>query len=171
MSLPLPRPVGVESDDELLTLKMHREQYPGADGSNEQQIKNALSAQLPEGFELISVNIAGTKSSFQPCSATYVLSVRQECLDDKLKGRINELMASENLFVRRPIDKVKSKFKNIDVRCFLSSIELDRADIIVECGISGAGSIRVQEVLELLELDETKLDSPTSRTNVKWREV
>ena len=130
MSLPLPRPVGVVSDDELLILKINRRlslvardsKYEGQGTRDEAQIMDALSAQLPEGFELISVNIAGAKSSFQPCSATYVFSVRPECLDDKLKGRINELMASENLFVRRPIDKVKSKFKNIDVRCFLRSI-------------------------------------------------
>ena len=49
LSLPLPRPVGVDSDDELLTLKVHWELNPGAEQLKEQSIKDALSAQLPEG--------------------------------------------------------------------------------------------------------------------------
>ena len=177
MSLPLPRPVGVESDDELLTLRANKS--IGAQGHKSTgdiydlctYIQANLSEQLPGGFELISVNFADTKNSYQPRSATYIFSVRPEFLDDELKNRINDLMASESLFVRRPIDKTKSNFKDMDVKCFISSMELEGADIVVECGVSAAGSIRVQEVLELLELDETKLASPTKRTKVQWRDV
>lgn len=177
LSLPLPRSVGVESDDELLTLRVQKS--TGAQGQKGisdiddfcTSIQADLSEQLPEGCELISVSIAEAKTSFQPCSATYVFAVRQEYLDRKLKERIRNLMACESLVVRRAADKFKSKFKKVDVRGFLSSIELDRANIIVECGITSSGSIRVQEILELLELDETKLASPARRTNVRWTDV
>jgi hypothetical protein len=193
MSLPLPRPVGVESDDEFLTLKAYRDascvmsdakgypcvqddEYQDNEVHNTQYtarntIKENLSSQLPEGFELISVNFSETRASYQPRSVTYVFSVRPEFLDEQLKNRIDNLMASENLFIRRSADERKSNFKDMDVRQFLSSIELEGADIVVECEVTAAGSIRVQEVLELLELDETKLASPTKRTRVKWRDV
>jgi len=46
---------------------------------------------------------------------------------------------------------------------------LENRSIIVECNISSAGSIRVDEVLGLLELDEGKLASPVRRTNVQWQ--
>ena len=179
MSLPLPRPVGVESDDELLTMRANRRSSLVARDSmndirnttDEARIMDALSEQLPEGFELISVDFAEARAPYQPRSATYIFSVRPEFLDDELKNRINDLMASESLFVRRPIDKTKSNFKDMDVRCFISSMELEGADIVVECGVSETGSIRIQEVLELMELDMEKLASPIRRTCVQWRDV
>jgi len=193
MSLPLPRPVGVESDDELLTLKAYRDAlcvmsdakgYPdlqdGECQDNEirdtqyaihNTIKNILSEQLPEGFELISVNFAEARASYQPRSATYIFSVRPELLDEQLQNRIDDLMASENLFIRRQIDKRQLNFKDIDVRRFICSMELEGINIVVECEVTAAGSIRVQEILELLELDQAMLASPTRRTRVKWRDV
>jgi hypothetical protein len=39
---------------------------------------------------------------------------------------------------------------------------------MVECRISPAGSIRVDEIVGLLELDEGKLAGPIRRTDVQW---
>jgi radical SAM-linked protein len=174
MSLPLPRPVGVESDDELLCLRI----LNGTKDVNDlcSSIKDKLSAQLPEGCELLSVNTSQAGRSFQPCSATYVLAVLPEYLNEGLRARIERLLASESLNIQRRIDRKNSrlktknsKFKNVDVRIFLKSIKLDDRGIIVECNISSAGSIRIEEILRLLELDEGKLASPIRRTNVQWQ--
>jgi hypothetical protein len=137
--------------------------------NSESRIKAELSAQLPDGYELISVNTAQAGTSFQPRSATYVFTVLPEHLNEGLSTRIDRLSASESLNVRRQIKK-KAGFKNIDVRKFLKSIKLDNRDIIVECNISSAGSIRTEEILRLLELDEAKLASPIRRTNVQWQD-
>jgi len=176
LSLPLPRPVGVESDDELLCLQVSRDSCldPLTSGEpqvveNQLQIKTDLSGQLPEGCELLSVSIAEANTSFQPCSATYILAVRKEYLNEKLKATIKHLLASKSLSVRRQIGVKDSRFKNLDVRDFLKSIELVDRGIIVEYIISSAGSIRVEEVLELLELDTGKLAAPVKRTNVQWQ--
>ena len=125
---------------------------------------------------MLSVNVAEASASFQPCSATYVLTVREEYLNEQLKATIERLLASECLNVQRPVGKKKSSSKhrassskNIDVRGFLESIELDRGGIIVKCKISLAGSIRVDEILELLKLDAEKLALPIRRTSVKWQ--
>ncbi len=141
-------------------------------------VKATLSKQLPEGCELLSVNVAQPGTSFQPCSAMYVLAVRKEYLNEELKATIEHVLASESLNVRRRIDKKdsrletqNSKFKNVDVRVFLKSIELDGNSIIVKCKISSAGSIRVDEILKLLELDVEKLASPIRRTSVQWQQT
>jgi len=176
MSLLLPRPVGVESDDELLYLRLSGDPFTGPGAPDEQQarehesrIKAELSAQLPEGCELLSVSVAEKGRSFQPCSATYVLPVRTEYIDEKLKAAIARLLASENLNIQRRAGIKTSKVKNLDVRAFLKSIKLDNRGIIVECNISSAGSIRIDEILRLLELDENKLKSPVRRINVQWQ--
>jgi hypothetical protein len=131
---------------------------------------NVLSGQLPEGFELVSVNFAEARAPYQPRSATYIFSVRPEFLDEQLKDRVDNIIASETLFVRRTTDKAKKNFKDIDIRRFISSMEIEGGNIIVECGVTPAGSIRVQEAMELLELDEAMLASPIRRTNVQWRD-
>jgi hypothetical protein len=167
MSLPLPRPVGVESDDELLCLRILNGTKDASDLCN--IVKDKLSAQLPEGCELLSVSIAQTGKSFQPRSATYVLTVKAEYLNEDLRARIDRLLASESLNVRRQLDRKNSKFKNVDVRVFLKSIKMDGRSIIIRCNISPAGTIRIEEILRLLELDEGKLVLPIRRTNVQWQ--
>jgi hypothetical protein len=175
MSLPLPRPVGIESDDELLSLRVYkgiRAQEQNSTSDNDELcsfVKAELSAQLPEGCELLSVSIARTGKPFQPCSATYVLAVQPEHLNEGLRARIDHLLASESINVRRQTDKNISKIKNVDARDFLKSIKMDDRGIIVECSISTAGSIRIEEILSLLELDESKLALPIRRIDVQWQ--
>ncbi|MHC4541611.1 MAG: TIGR03936 family radical SAM-associated protein [Planctomycetota bacterium] len=174
LSLPLPRPVGVESDDELLCVRLERDPAAGdAPGETEadweSRIKDALDAQLPEGCELLSVSQARVGASFQPRSATYVVPVQPEYFNDELRATVERVLASESLPLRRPIDKNGLKFKNVDVRGFLKSIKTADGRIIAECEIRPDGSVRVDELLKLLGLDERMLASPVRRTNVQWQ--
>ena len=166
LSLPLPRPVGVESDEELLCLKVNRQSENADDLCS--SVMAELLAQLPEGLELLSVRIAQPGASYQPRSATYLFAMGPERLNDDLEAIIERVLASESLDVRRQTGPRGSRIKNINVRPFLTSIETDDHGIMVECSISGAGSIRVDEVLSLLELDESMLAGPVRRTGVQW---
>ena len=176
LSLPLPRPVGVESDDELLCLRVEHAPQPEADiaaesaaTDRESGIMAALARQLPEGCELLSVAMLAAGASFQPRSATYVLPVRRDYLSEELKATIDRVLASEHLPLRRPMDESGLKFKNVDVRSFLKSIKLEDANIIAECEISPDGSVRVDELLKLLGLDEGALAAPVRRRKVAWQ--
>ena len=169
LSLPLPRSVGVEADDDLLCLRVHDIRDTIYD------IRAKLSEQFPDGCELLTGSVADSKK-LNVISATYVLVMRQKYPDENLKTRIERLLASESLNVQRQTDvkdsKLKtqnSKLKNVDVRPFLKSIEFDDVRIVIECKISSAGSIRPCEILKLLELDAEKLASPIRRTNVQWQ--
>jgi len=85
-----------------------------------------------------------------------------------LKNKIKDLLASETLVLRRQVDKKASRFKDVDVRGFLRSIELDDGCVSVECEISSVGSIRMDEILDILGLDIAKLARPIKRTFVQW---
>jgi radical SAM-linked protein len=161
MSLPLPRSVGVEADDDLLCIRV----YDIRDTTYD--MRDKLAEQLPDGCELLTVSVAEDKKP-NAVSATYMLVIRPEYLDDNLKTRIDNLLASESLNLERRID-ARGNTRNIDVRSFLESIELDDGRITVECKISPAGSIRVDEILNLLELDAEKLAAPIRRTTVQWK--
>jgi radical SAM-linked protein len=173
LSLPLPRPVGVESDEELLCLRVAREpltQDQVADEQWELRIKEALACQLPEGCELISVSTAEAGASFAPRSVTYVFRVKPEYITKELEATIERLLSSEHLPIQRPMNEERTKFKNVDVKDFLKSIKLaDSSNIIVECAVSPAGTVRVEEILTLLGLDEGKLAASVRRTSVQWQ--
>jgi radical SAM-linked protein len=176
LSLPLPRSVGVEADDDVLCLQIEESTGTGEHGGASESdglcnsVKTALSEQLPDGFELLSVKMAKGKSSIQPRLAVYLLAVREEYLNEELRSRIKNLPASENLEISRRTEPESAGFKNINVRPFLKSIELDSTGIAVECEISPAGTIRVDEILKLLGLDYGMLSAPVRRTKVQWQE-
>lgn len=168
LSLPLPRSVGVESDDELLCLRVSNEASSGDIDIDTERFKTMLSEQLPDGCEILSVGVAKAKTSFRPDAATYILAVRQQYLNENLKTRIKRLLAETTLKVERQAWPKKPNFKNVDVRPFLKSIRLDDRGVVVECEISPAGSIRIDEILKLLELDAGMLAGPIRRSNVQW---
>ena len=170
LSLPLPKTLGIESDDELLCLRVN-----SLPNEPEQRIKAGLCEQLPDGCELLSVSIARANRSFQPCSAAYVFTVKPEYQNDKLKTGIERLMASKSLVLTRtpaPGRRAsKGRAKSLDVRGFIKSIEIEGARIVVECKITFEGSIRVDEILDLLRLDAQKLAAPIKRLGAQWKEV
>ncbi len=175
LSLPLPRPVGVESGDELLCLgiQIRRQGGRGRESFDTEAFRAGLSGQLPDGFELLSIGIAERRTAVQPSRVTYVLAVRDQYLNEETKTAIERLPASESLNLRRQMDAKGLRFKNVDVRGFLESIELDDTNkkqmrITVVCKVSQAGTIRVDEILKLLEVEQDMLASPVRRTNVKW---
>ncbi len=173
LSLPLPRPVGVGSDDELLVARLagdFGDRRMEDRSGYETAIKEALAEQLPEGIEVFEVALAAPNASFQPQGAEYVFPLRPTGAAD-LIGALNEriagVMASTTCVVERiaPEDKAT---RRIDVRPFLRSVRLEGADLVVQHSISTAGSIRVDEILQLLGLRMQDLAGPVRRMNVAW---
>jgi radical SAM-linked protein len=172
LSLPLPRPVGVESDDELLVARLCEERGAGPvedRTEREAAIRQALTEQLPDGIQVLSVALTAG-ASFQPQRAEYVLPVRVENdpeLAERLTGALTRVMTSERCAVERSSGE-SGVARSIDVRPFLCSIRLEGANLIVEHRTGGAGSIRVDEILQLLGLRIEDLAGPVRRTNVVW---
>lgn len=170
LSLPLPKSVGVETDDDLLALVVNCADDDLQSADRLSRIEKALSAQLPAGCEVISLDAATGKKPPRPLSALYVFAVGPEHVNDELRTRIENLLASESLIVRRHAQKRGARSKDVDVRSYIKSVELGDHGVFVECLTSPAGSIRMEEILELLDLDVEKLVRPIRRTNVKWQQ-
>ena len=173
LSLPLPRSVAVETQGDFLYLRVHTSKPTGRQPSPQpaavdiEQLKTDLAAQLPDGCDLISAAVVHTRPSFLPTEAVYVLAVRPEYLDETLKNRIERLLAADSINIRRQTDD-KGTTRNIDVRRFLKSITPEDENIAVVCRISSAGSIRVEEILQILELDYSMLATPITRRSMQW---
>ena len=177
MSLPLPRPVGVQACNELLCLQLQtlpdNRPYVAADA---ERLKNSLCRQLPDGCQLLSVEIEDAKSSFQPCCATCELAVESQFFSLQLKQRIKNVLASESIIMERRVysgigagrKRNSCKSKTVNVRDYLKSIDVTDNVIVIECGIDSTGSVRIDEIMQLLEIKPEHLAAPIKRTGVKW---
>ncbi len=176
LSLPLPKSVGVEGDEELLCLRVRvGEAGSGQGGSGALRFdsgafKERLSSELPAGCEVVSVSVAEPKRRFVPAVAGYSIGVREQFLGEALSEQVSGLLGSESIVVRRERGVKGARFKDVDVRGYLKSIEVDKRGVFVECRVTGEGSIRVEELLMLLGLDVEKLSGPVVRASVEWRE-
>ncbi len=176
LSLPLPRPVGVASDDELLVLRVFDAGgipvEDGPDGARrawQRRTKEALNEALPSGIEIHSVATMKSSASFRPESARYVFNLgRADGREDlgALRERIHDIMARDRLEVERAAPRRQGR--RVDIRPFLNAVELQETRAIVECAISDAGSVRVDELMPLLQLTPQDLDGPVRRRDVVW---
>jgi radical SAM-linked protein len=172
MSLPLPRPVGVAAEEEMLVVKLcaERQGAPVEDRAEQEKAwRQALAEQLPEGIEVLAVDCAA-HGSFQPQSAEYVLPLGVDDEADRAKRvreRIAEVMEKEHCTVER-LAAPGGVSRSIDVRPFLQAIRLEGGTLIVQHRTGGAGSIRIEEILRLFGLSPQDLTGPIRRANVVW---
>ena len=172
LSLPLPRPVGVESDDELLVIRLEEDRenaWREDRAEREAALKRALAEQLPEGIEVLVVDLAPNHASWQPRSAEYVLPVQVEAagLAERVKRRMAEVMESDHCLVERAAAEERAA-RSVDVRPFLEAVRWEEGNLIVQHRTGPAGSIRVDEIQQLFELRTEDLAGPVRRTQVIW---
>lgn len=176
MSLPLPRAVGVASDDELLVLRLldDRGIPNGPEGCSceayEARMKESLSRAVPEGIDVVSVRLMKSGVSFRCGSAVYEFPVRRDGAPDvvdKLNRKVESVLTSERLMVERRSPKNRN-VRHIDVRRFLKSIEREGHCLTVECDVTAFGSVRVDEMMQVLGIEADDLAGPIRRTRVHW---
>jgi radical SAM-linked protein len=160
MSLVLPRSVGIESDDEILCLWLK-------EGQTEIDTES-LKRELPNGIEIVSVETSQAKNIPEPISARYIMKVQGQKIDDGVRKHITDMLASDKVVVNRRTGE-DSRTKPVDVRPFLESIKAEQGQVAVDCKITPKGTIRVDEILGLLQLKTADLTGPVKRTGVQWK--
>ncbi len=165
MSLPLPRTVGVESCDDMLCVSL-------SDECDElDRIRDDIAGAMPAGCSINSVSIRRGKFSRQASMATYIFPISGLAGDGSFKSKVVDLEAAvkagEQLLVERWAGKDKKK-RSKDVGGFVESVSIKGDDLVVKSRISDDGSIRVDEVMHLLEIEQEQLSGPVVRKSVQW---
>jgi radical SAM-linked protein len=167
LSLPLPKSVGLASDDDLFCAQVS---YRPAGQSDE--LFKRIAAQLPEGFFLTELMVHDGKVSYKPLEAEYLISVnsRQELEEVSAQAeKLNSLIsAGEKIIIERRLDE-KGSVKTVDVGGFLKSFEQINEGIRVICKISDKGTIRLDEIMRLLGLAPERIGVSMTRKKVNWQ--
>jgi len=170
ISLPLPRSVGLEGQAELMCalIEIDRENEI-EDNVDIQQIRSRLERQLPQGCRLVSLELIKGKARFHPAAAVYEFELTGPALLEKTRLEAeSRCIGNEHLFIERRIDE-KGNTRVVDIGGYIKSVEFDSLKVAVTCGIEPSGTIRVDEILKLLGVDESMMLSGVKRTCIKWR--
>lgn len=167
MSLPLPRSVGVLSDDEMLCAQVSDEIQ-----RDDSAIFELISSQLPAGCTVSKVHLKEGKFKLQAAGACYRFMLQISSINDKLLSNIDRVAdfckEIKPLIVRRQSGKKKAK--DVDVSRYLERIRIENESVYFDVLITPEGSVRVDEMLEILELETADLAEPVKRVSVKWVE-
>lgn len=159
LSLPLPRPVGVASEADVLLI----ETTECVDPAN---LLTRLAEQMPSGLTLREAWPVEGKPALQPEHVICTVPVAHEKIDH-LAEAIHRIMAAETWPVERRGAGGKPD-KRIDLRVYLvdASIENDRLRWTTR--VTPEGSLRPAEMLLAVGLDpQTHLHRAT-RTAIEW---
>jgi hypothetical protein len=178
ISLPLPRSVGLEGDAELLCVLIETDENSETResrfiGIDAEQIRNRVERQLPWGCFLISLDLIKGKARFHPAAAVYEFELaRSEQLPkaqiEKIRLKAgSRCIGNEHIFIERRINE-KGDTREVDVGGYIESIEVNGLKIIVRCTITPSGTIRVDEIMKLLGVNESMITGGAKRTSIKW---
>jgi len=166
MSLPLPRSVGLATDDDLLCAQV---QAPGsADGDPSDW---AIVEQLPQDCVMEAATLEPGRVGYEATGANYVFRpatesgrVRAQRAVEHLQDR---LAAGEAIPVQRAAPNGKGPSSR-DAGRFLMEATWEIDYVRLRCRIGPQGTVRVDEMFQLLELTPADLAGPVVRTRVEW---
>ncbi len=108
LSLPFPRSVGVQSDNERLFFLLSDK----VQVFDTEQITERISTELPCGCEIIDIDItARGKTSFQPISAEYVFTLTNFEDVEKPKMALSNYVGLLRVKIRLPLSAGRVKIK------------------------------------------------------------
>jgi radical SAM-linked protein len=165
ISLPLPRSVGLEAADELACVCVER---PDDEPIDISKLVVRIGEKLPLGCTLLRGELHSSRTSFRAEGATYFFPMQPcENLKKAVDNLLARLAASERITVERRVDD-RGHRRAVDVGEYIQSIEIKDNGVLAQCRISPAGSVRIDEIMSLLQIDVSMLTGAVARTSVQW---
>jgi radical SAM-linked protein len=162
LSIPLPRPVGVESDEEILLVQL--------EGDCSASDAEGLGRMLPAGCAVQRIELPAMPVRRVPVRADYIF-VRGEGLpEDFWLGRLEDcrrqLQSAEPIVQCRQVPGKSGKA--VDLREYAEEVSGDSERIRLRCRITPTGTLRPEEMLAWLGIGRMELAGPPQRTQVVW---
>lgn len=166
LSVPFPRSVGTQSIGDRVCATVQFTESP-----LEQYWKDKLQEQLPKNCSILEVQINPGKSLFYPQGVRYVFRL-ESCFDEQLLGRLHS--CREQIQEGGPIEMQrywakKRRYKQFDLSPYLKELIFEGNSIEVICGVSQSGTVRVDEIMQWLNIVPDQLSEPVCRAEINWR--
>ncbi|HSW44646.1 MAG TPA: TIGR03936 family radical SAM-associated protein [Phycisphaerae bacterium] len=159
ISLPLPRPVGVASDDELLVVELCEPTEPS-------EVVARLARQAPEGMKLLQARYLDTGAAVQPEQVTYEVGFAPE-YESAVAAAVGKLLACDQWCIGRRGNQDRAD-KIVDLRAYLLAASVDGGVLRWTARVTTGGSVRPAEMLSACGLDPASWRHRVRRTEVRW---
>ncbi|MEE8170662.1 MAG: TIGR03936 family radical SAM-associated protein [Phycisphaerae bacterium] len=159
LSLPLPRSVGVASDDETLIVECD-------EAVTVEDMRTRLSAQLPDGIRLIAVRTMAPRERLVPARVTYRVAVNGPAEHD-VADRAAGLMSRARIDVERR-DAKTGESHRLDIRPCLLGVRAESGFVEWTQAVLSHGSARPGEVLAAIGLDADEWLHRVRRIRVEY---
>jgi len=138
VSFPAALALGAESVAEIAEVELVAWVSPSMAGPR-------LQGEMPEGLRIVSVQSVRHGEKAEVVGARY--SVRLGAVPADFVNRVKRFMDAATAVVKR---NAKAGVKEINVRGFVRDVQLDGDMLKMDLGVSPAGSVRPEEVLEAI---------------------
>jgi radical SAM-linked protein len=160
ISIPLPRPVGIASRAEAVVVEFESP----LDGG---QALVRLQEQMPRDVEFHAARRLAEGEAVQPDL------VRYRCeLEAPLPAGLAERAAAVLAATSLPTERVAhdgSRKQRFDARPFIVSMSVDERGVEFTLRVTGKGTVRPGEVVELIGLDPQQCGHRLHRLDVQWK--
>jgi radical SAM-linked protein len=160
MSLPLPRPVGVATEADMLVFEL-REPVDAAEAMTR------LAQQMPGGLVLLEALALESHGKLHPEQVVYEVALSSEQVD-AARPAVERLLAAEHWPVERS-DERGRPLRSIDLRPMLVEVSVEPDALRWTCRVPDNGSARPGEWLQAFGLDARALLHRVRRIAVHWQ--
>jgi len=155
ISFPAALGVGIASNGEVCEFEL-------SDWTAPAEIERRVAAQMPEGMEVAAMEVIGPRENGTAARAMYTVEMPGGGLPDA--AQVDALLAAEEAFITR---RRGDKEKRINVRPFVARLKRREDALAMTIRTSPAGSVRPEEVLRAMGVDEETIKTGARITRDK----
>jgi radical SAM-linked protein len=159
ISLPLPRPVGIASQADVLVIEL-------SEPLDVTAVVSRLSAQVPRDLRLQEAWVLEGPGNLHPRTALYELPLPAELMPG-VREKISELTARSEWLVSRTAQRDK-RDGQIDLRPFLFDAQVGPDHVSWTVSVMNSGSIRPAEFIAGVGLEPGDWQHRVIRRSVEW---
>ena len=132
------------------------------EGYNPDQLREDLGKQLPSGIELKGIQKIPKGAKTSPAWARYRVKLRGPVDRAALNRRVKEFMSGEERLIQRP-RRGRHRERIIDVAGGVKELRQDEEGLLCTIAIEPEGTVRIDELLMVLEINSPRLVSEVTR--------
>ncbi len=165
LSIPFPRSVGTQSIRDRVCATVEFSGNPPV-----QDWRVRIQQQLPADCSVLEVQSYPGKCMFHPQGVRYIFHLKSPFdaqFQDHLDGCRKQVDEKESIEIQRYWAK-KRRYKQFDMSHYLEAMDFTNDQIEVACSVSQSGTVRVDELMQWLNIESEQFAEPVCRTEIKW---
>lgn len=140
ISFPVALAIGVESEDEVMQFELTSWISP-------RELQEKMNSAFPQGIEILDITEAKRRDKFEVSEVIYEIDPKNS---QDILEKIRSIVKSPEIKIERDENKI------VDVRPYILDISYSDGKILVRTKVTSSGTVRVDEILKLLDMSIEK---------------